>query len=39
MFFRNGKHLNYSRLMGSEAFTALVLKSINFWDITQCSPL
>jgi hypothetical protein len=26
-------------LVGFEVFTAVVMKSINFWDITPCSPL
>jgi hypothetical protein len=25
--------------VGSEVFTAVVIKSMNFWDITPCSPL
>jgi hypothetical protein len=25
--------------VGFEVFTAVVIKSINFWDITPCSPL
>jgi hypothetical protein len=25
--------------VGFEVFTAVVMKSINFWDITPCSPL
>jgi hypothetical protein len=31
-----GKRRNEARF---EVFTAVVMKSINFWDITTCSPL
>jgi branched-subunit amino acid transport protein len=30
---------NYIKFVGFEVFTALVMKSIIFWDIYPCSPL
>jgi hypothetical protein len=32
-------YINYKRIVGFEVFTAMVLKSIFFWDMTPCSPL
>jgi hypothetical protein len=31
--------INYMNLVGFEVFTALVMKSTIFWDITPCSLL
>jgi hypothetical protein len=33
------KNQTNSQNVGFEVFTAVVMKSINFWDITPCSPL
>jgi hypothetical protein len=33
------KRKNNFRCVGFEVFTAVVMKSIIFWDVTQCSPL
>jgi hypothetical protein len=34
-----GKCYNNFLLIGFEVLTAVIIKSINFWDITPCSPL
>jgi hypothetical protein len=33
------KRQTICRFVGFEVSTAVVMKSINFWDITPCSPL
>jgi hypothetical protein len=37
-FKLHNKYLNNMGYVGFEVFTAVVLKSITFWDMTPCSP-